>query len=98
MRSVRVVVLVVIVIGWVVAAGSLVTSIVDPSSLPGFLQNLLGLWPDPGTAASWVVRFAAIGVVIAGIVTFRVLGKMLARREAAQDTAAQGIPAANGRP
>lgn len=97
MRSVRVVVLFVIVFGWVVAAGSLVTSIVDPSSLPGFLQNLLGLWPDPGTPASWAVRFGSIGLVIAGVVVFRLLGKMLARREAAQDAATRAIPTAKER-
>ena len=92
MKTVRIVALVVVAIGWVVAAGSLVTSIVDLPSLPGFLQNVLGLWPDPGTAASWTVRIASIGVVIAGIVVFRALGKMLARRESAQDAAARGIP------
>lgn len=94
MRGVRVVVLVVVVIGWLVAVGSLVTSVADLSSLPGFWQNVLGLWPDAGTPESWVVRLAAIGVVIAGIVVFRVLGKTLARRDSARDAAARGISVA----
>ncbi len=94
MRSARVLVLIVVVMGWMVAAGSLVTGIVDLPSLPGFVQNVLGLWPDPGTPASWAVRFASIGVVIVGIVVFRALGKALARRDSARDAAARGLPVA----
>ena len=98
MRVLRIVIVIVIAVGWVIAAGSLVTGFVDLSALPAFARSALGLWPDAGTSAALAVRFGSIGVVIAGIVSLRLLSRMRERRAQAADGAAgRGILAgANG--
>ncbi|MCR2811541.1 hypothetical protein NQ166_09375 [Microbacterium sp. zg.Y1090] len=87
MKALRVTIVIVVVIAWVAAAGSLITAFVDLSSLPAFARGALGLWPDPGTPASLAVRFGAIGVVVAGIVALRVLGKAMERRNSSRAAA-----------
>ncbi|MCR2793029.1 hypothetical protein NQ156_08160 [Microbacterium sp. zg.Y625] len=92
MRTTRIVIVIVIALGWVIAAGGLITSFVDLAALPAFARSALGLWPDAGTSAALVVRFGSIGVVVAGIVSLRVLGKMRERQVQAQaDAAGRGI-------
>ncbi|MCR2825322.1 hypothetical protein [Microbacterium sp. zg.Y909] len=92
MKPLRITIVIAIVIAWVMAAGSLITSFVDLASLPVFARSTLELWPDAGTPAALVVRFGSIGLVIAGIVTLRILGKWRERRAQAQDDApARGI-------
>ncbi len=85
MKAIRTVVLAVIVAAWVVALGSLINSIADVSTFPDVARSVLGLWPDPNSSTGTVVRFGAVAVVIAGILTFRALGKVGARREESRD-------------
>lgn len=93
MRIMRVVVLAVTVIAWVIAIGSFINSIADVAAFPDVARNILGLWPDPDTGLGAAVRFGAVGVVIAGILSYRYLGKVIERREQAPDHAARPIVA-----
>ncbi len=85
MKAIRIVVLAVIVAAWVVALGSLINSIADVSTFPDVARSFLGLWPDSDTSTGTVIRFGAVGVLIAGILGFRALGTGGARRERARD-------------
>ncbi|MCR2784798.1 MULTISPECIES: hypothetical protein [unclassified Microbacterium] len=73
--------LVVVILAWVVAAGGLISGIFDVSAFPEGLRNILELWPDPGTMLGTVVRFGAVAVLIAAIVAYRVLGNADKGRE-----------------
>lgn len=84
MKALRITIVIAIVIAWVIAAGSLITGFADLASLPVFARSALGLWPDAGTPAALAVRFGSIGMVIAGIVALRVLGKMREREARAR--------------
>ena len=84
LKAIRIVVLAVTVAAWVVALGSMINSIADVSTFPDVARSVLGLWPDPDSSTGTVIRFGAVAVVIAGILSFRALGKG-ARREQARD-------------
>lgn len=91
MRTIRIIILAITVVAWVVAIGSGITAVTDVSTFPEPLRGFFGLWPEPDSATAIPVRFGAVAVLIAGILTFRATGKALKRQEQEHEAASRPV-------